>query len=89
MCFSLDSDSELPILSEKDNLIKGANLTEHALKILESKLRDKRNAVTSDENPILSAVNPNVPLHDSSRDVFDGEIDINSNYTGFLEIIGA
>ncbi|KQS43863.1 tyrosine-protein phosphatase 69D isoform X1 [Drosophila erecta] len=82
-----NSDSELPILAEKDNLIKGANLTEHALKILESKLRDKRNAVTSDENPILSAVNPNVPLHDSSRDVFDGEIDINSNYTGFLEII--
>jgi len=37
MCFSLDSDSELPILSEKDNLIKGANLTEHALKILESR----------------------------------------------------
>jgi len=83
-----DFDSELPHSPEKDNLIQGANLTDHALKILESKLRDKRNAVTSDENPILSSVNPNVPVLDTSRDVFDGEIDINSNYTGFLEIIG-
>lgn len=76
--------------TEKDsNLIKGANLTEHALKILENKLRAKRNAATSEESPVpSSSVNPTVPLLDTSRDVYDGEIDINSNYTGFLEIIG-
>lgn len=74
-------------MAEKDNLIKGANLTESALKILENKPRAKRSAVTTDENQILAG-KVNVPSHDTSREVWDGEIDINSNYTGFLEIIG-
>ncbi|KAH8288061.1 hypothetical protein KR018_011091, partial [Drosophila ironensis] len=80
-------EPEFPHSSEKDNLIKGANLTEQALKILENKFRSKRSAVTAEENQILAGGIPNVPIHDTSRDVWDGEIDINSNYTGFLEII--
>ncbi|KAH8334868.1 hypothetical protein KR074_010059 [Drosophila pseudoananassae] len=81
------SNSEADLhLAEKDNLIKGANLTEHALKILENKPRARRSAVTTDENQILAG-KVNVPSHDTSREVWDGEIDINSNYTGFLEII--
>ncbi|KAH8296358.1 hypothetical protein KR054_005199 [Drosophila jambulina] len=82
------TDSDLEPAERDNNLIKGANLTEHALKILENKLRARRNAATSEENPVLSSsINPTVPLLDTSRDVYDGQIDISSNYTGFLEII--
>lgn len=44
-----------------------------------------------DEEPISESVTvPSVPVSESndSLPVYDGQLDMNSNYTGFVEVIG-
>ncbi|XP_053954022.1 tyrosine-protein phosphatase 69D [Anastrepha ludens] len=89
-----------PELSQREQL-KASNLTEAASKILDKKRRRRRrrnpkviagiNSDISFDNLMLSENESNsnaIPSYQlSSDDIVDGEIDMNSNYTGFLEVI--
>ncbi|XP_014090961.2 tyrosine-protein phosphatase 69D isoform X2 [Bactrocera oleae] len=89
-----------PELSQREQL-KASNLTEAASKILDKKRRRRRrrhpkvvagvNSEISFDNLMLgeneSSANAVPSYQLSSYDIVDGEIDMNSNYTGFLEVI--
>lgn len=87
----LITDSSLP---QNEDLNKLGNLTENSIKMLESRKRRRRNPTVAigEEDTKLSTdtpLNHQDPVPSNNYpDVWDGEIDINSNYTGFLEIIG-
>jgi len=83
-----------PALPQKEDLNKLGNLTENSIKMLESRKRRRRNPTVAmgKEDTNLST---DIPLNHQDQvasniypDIWDGEIDINSNYTGFIEIIG-
>lgn len=82
-----------PALPQKDDLNKLGNLTENSIKMLEGRKRRRRNPTVAvgREDTNLST---NIPLNHQDQapshnlpDIWDGEIDINANYTGFIEII--
>lgn len=82
-----------PGLSQKELINNNGNLTEYSSKVLGSKRRKKRNPVVAMEsNETNTNQYPQMNHHDYqlpyANDIQDGEIDINSNYTGFIEIIG-
>lgn len=78
-------------MSQKES---NGNLTEYNSKVLGSKRRRKRNpllAIGGNETNLSTHPQINHLDHQLSKNndvIWDGEIDINSNYTGFLEIIG-
>ncbi|XP_030375463.1 tyrosine-protein phosphatase 69D [Scaptodrosophila lebanonensis] len=80
-----------PILSQKEQLTKAGNLTEHAFKILENKKRKRRNpkaAISKEGDTNLNLYNQSFAQESAFLpDIWDGKLDINSNYTGFLEVI--
>lgn len=84
----LDLSSQL---SQREN---NGNLTEYNSIVLGSKRRRKRNplvAIGGNETILSTYPQMNHVDHQPSNNndvIWDGEIDINSNYTGFLEIIG-
>lgn len=83
-------DSVIPERSQREQLVKAGNLTQAASKILGNKRR-RRNQQSGASNPNhlfesttwSPTVDPKPDL-----DVFDGPIDISSDYTGFIEIAG-
>ncbi|XP_017137165.1 tyrosine-protein phosphatase 69D [Drosophila miranda] len=87
------SHLEFRISSQKEQLIKAGNLTENAFKILENKKRVRRNTINpkSEQNSNSNfSSNPTqdvLPTPAAVHEIWDGEIDINANYTGFLEIV--
>lgn len=72
---------------------RAGNLTQAASKILENKKRKRRHPrlgeIVVDETTTTSTTPTPAPVVVTAEkeDVFDGELDINSNYTGFLEVI--
>ncbi|XP_062132000.1 tyrosine-protein phosphatase 69D isoform X1 [Drosophila sulfurigaster albostrigata] len=82
-----------PILPPKEDLIKLGNLTENSIKMLEGRKRRRRNptVATSNEDTSLGTNIPTIAPEEvavsNPLEIWDGEIDINSNYTGFIEII--
>ncbi|KAH8405403.1 hypothetical protein KR222_011331, partial [Zaprionus bogoriensis] len=91
----LKIDPVSPTLSQKEQLTNTGNLTDYNIKVLGSKKRRRRNPlVASGANETNSNTHTQMNHHDvqllNNNDViWDGEIDINANYTGFIEIIGA
>ncbi|KAM8708791.1 hypothetical protein ACLKA7_015717 [Drosophila subpalustris] len=82
-----------PHLPQKEDLNKLGNLTENSIKMLESRKRRRRNPTVAMEREETN-LSTDAPLHHQNQvpsnnlpDIWDGEIDINSNYTGFIEII--
>ncbi|EDV97391.1 GH16835, partial [Drosophila grimshawi] len=71
-----------PAQIQKEQLLKDANLTEHALKVLGSKMRIRRNPTVA-----MGREDTNMSNSNNIGTIYDGEIDIDANYTGFLEII--
>lgn len=78
----LDS-APTPAEIQKEQLLKDGNLTEQAIQVLGSRMRIRRNPTVGTEKEDTNNSNAN-----NIGDIYDGEIDINFNYTGFLEIIG-
>lgn len=81
-------------MPQKEDLNKLGNLTENSIKMLESRKRRRRNPTVAMEREETN-LSTDAPLHHQNQvpsnsfpDIWDGEIDINSNYTGFIEIIG-
>ncbi|KRF99540.1 uncharacterized protein Dwil_GK25460 [Drosophila willistoni] len=82
------SNPDLPISSQKEQLFKSGNLTEHAFKILENKGRVLRSPTAAVMKSIANLSTQNQYYNrDTQVNVWDGEIDITANYTGFLEIV--
>ncbi|XP_030571303.1 tyrosine-protein phosphatase 69D [Drosophila novamexicana] len=79
---ALKIDSALTPAQIQKEQLKVGNLTDHALQVLESRMRIRRNPTVGIEKEQTNISNPN-----NIGDIYDGEIDINANYTGFLEII--
>ncbi|XP_055854792.1 tyrosine-protein phosphatase 69D [Episyrphus balteatus] len=86
----------IPELTQREQLNRAGNLTQAASKILDNKRRRRRNPkhavgqnIQNLEESIetTTAPMPTVTLQQLVDEVFDGEIDMNSNYTGFLEVI--
>ncbi|XP_037935932.1 tyrosine-protein phosphatase 69D isoform X2 [Teleopsis dalmanni] len=84
-----------PELSQRQQLNKASNLTEAASKILDNKRRRRRNPkiVTGESaQTISSEAEQPTYAHEivslkAFEEVLDGPLDMNSNYTGFLEVI--
>lgn len=72
--------------SHHEELNKAGNLSKEASKILGSKKRRRNSDISIEDNQMFSSKSNETLKH--FYEVFDGEIDINSNYTGYLEIIG-
>ncbi|XP_073837740.1 protein tyrosine phosphatase 69D [Musca autumnalis] len=71
-------------------LSKAGNLTESATKILGAKKRRRRNShILIERNDNQQSVNQATEFSnlESAYAIYDGEIDMNSDYTGFLEVI--
>uniref|UniRef100_A0A1A9VMX8 protein-tyrosine-phosphatase n=1 Tax=Glossina austeni TaxID=7395 RepID=A0A1A9VMX8_GLOAU len=77
--------------SHLEQLNKAGNLTEAASKILNSKRRRKRKSqLIFGDGVELTELGPeskSIGISRTSDEIYDGEIDMNSNYTGFLEVI--
>lgn len=78
----------MPEHSRKEHLMKIENMTQSATKILNDK-RKRRNPKLFVENNFeeLTTIS-NSFISNEFSDIYDGEIDMTSNYTGFLEVIG-
>lgn len=88
--------------SHAEQLNKASNLTETAFKILNSKRRRRRSRSATNENIFNLHSNESYQLLTAKSDlsqiiggtgligdeIYDGQIDVDSNYTGFLEILG-
>lgn len=88
--------------SHVEQLNKASNLTETAFKILNSKRRRRGTRSTTNEHNFNERSNDSYQLltvkPDTSQfisgvgtiedEIYDGQIDVDSNYTGFLEILG-
>lgn len=93
--FFIISDDTSPLVSQREQLNRAGNLTQAASKILENKKRRRRHPrlgdVVVDETTTSSTTSTTtsapVVVTAEKEDVFDGELDGNSNYTGFLEVI--
>lgn len=89
------SDDTSPLVSQREQLNRAGNLTQAASKILENKKRRRRHPRLGEsvveETTISSSTSTTtaapVVVTAEKEDVFDGELDMNSNYTGFLEVI--
>lgn len=88
--------------SHVEQLNKASNLTETAFKILNSKRRRRRSRSTTNEHSFNVHSNDSYQMLTAKPDlsqiinggglieneIYDGQIDVDSNYTGFLEILG-
>lgn len=84
------------MVSQREQLNRAGNLTQAASKILENKKRRRRNprlgeVVIEETTTTTASTSTTTPapvvVTAEKEDVFDGELDSNSNYTGFLEVI--
>ena len=69
--------------SRHEELNKAGNLSKEASKILGSRKRRRNSEISVEDNHLFVS-----KANETLFEVFDGEIDMNSNYTGYLEIIG-
>lgn len=93
----LITDDTSPLVSQREQLNRAGNLTQAASKILENKKRRRRHprlgevevedTTTTTAASSSTTTSATVVVTAEKEDVFDGELDSNSNYTGFLEVI--